>query len=960
MRTPHIAAVVLAITTLLGAGTTHALTPAPPSNGLAGPTDAVFRQGMWWNPHRNGNGWDINRVGEHVFVVWYTYDEDGAPTWYTSTGQLDGNRLQADLLSHSWQDGAAGPYEVVGELDITFPGPQVADVQWRIGEHSGERVLQPFIFAQEPVLEDHSGIWFDPSEAGYGITVQTQGETTFVVLYHYDAEGRPTWVTGTGDADGTDIALAASTGQCAWCEYRPHESTATGDAALLFETESRMRVTLQFDGTAGWDRQDVGHVMMSDPPSGRPHPDAMAQLASADALRFYFQSAFRDNRSYGQPMFCIPPIVSPAPPAPPFEGSALSETNLQEDGVDEADVVKTTWDHLFSIDHIDQPPVESVMVGEEEHQTAVQTISRYQVNPGIGNPVFDQQYRVEYPLDRYAYYSISGEGLYHHAPADAPSRLFYLGSHVEGNCTGLARSKAQVIAWETGEDADTEAEQHLQIDGEILTSRVIGNRLYLVIRYRPDFHTIAARVLPPDTLPEQFTEEEFEAIFASVSGDVLLPRVRYPNGEYRHLLGTGDILVPPQPATRLDTQLTVLSAFDLRDLDAEPVSMGIMGHLGGLYASAEAAWLAGSRPEYRIDSDGRVVRTGYRDTELHRFPITDSGFRYSGSGSIEGFLDSDPDQLAFWMSEHDGALRIMTQSRSAGDHRWGAYGQHRLSIVNTEPGPNGRLTTRAFLPNATQPDPIGKPDERIYAVRFFGERGYAVTFDVIDPLYAFDLADPDDPMLLGELEIPGFSDYLHPVSDTLLLGVGMNVAVHTDENGIEFALNQGVQVGLFNVAEAGDPKLLDLEEIGWRGSHTPVSNAHHAFTWLPADTESGRAARFVIPVSVHAPVDGQPVDDPWHSYPWQSTSALMYEIAGGSASPWLRRVANARVADPASVPDDYEYWFSAYAPDAARSVIYDDRVLFYFRGGLFSTAWGGTAFSPATGCTLCEPWASED
>ncbi|KAA9132656.1 hypothetical protein F3N42_05405 [Marinihelvus fidelis] len=941
----------------------HASGAPPPSNGLAGPADAVFRQGMWWNPERAGNGWDINRVGDRVFVVWYTYDEAGNPTWYTSTGELDGERFQGELLSHSWVNNAAGPYTVAGSLDITFPSAQVANVNWQLGEHSGERVLQPFIFATEPVMSDYSGIWYDTAEAGYGLTVQTQGDTTFTVLYHYDAEGRPTWTTGTdpasGDSAADNIVLSNSTGQCAWCENRPHESTTVGTAALQFETESNMRVSLQFDG-GDWNRQDVGHIMLSDPPSGRPHPAAMAPLASSEALRFYFSSSYRETQGYSLPIICAGPIVSPGPPPEAgFDGGPLSETNVQEQGVDEADVVKATWERLYSIDQPGRAALETVTDGEEEHDLFIQTISRYRTSPELGDPVLDGQYKVTYPPRRYPIHSLRGEGLYHHVDADDQSRLVYVGSQVEGHCYGYAHGKARIVAWDTGDDADADAAHALDIDGEIITTRVIGDTLYAMIRYRPDFHDIARRVLPPEDIKDDYTEEEFETVIEALTGDDLLPRAKYADGSTRPLLAAADILVPPVPATRLDSQLTVFSAFDLRDLDAPPVSMAIMGHMGGLYASTSAAWLAGTRWVYGVGTDGHLFRTGEQDTELHRFAITDKGFSYSGSGSIEGHLGSDPGKLSFRLSEHNGVLRVLSQSGWGDSGRWGEFGEHRLSIVDTQAGDDLLLATRAVLPNEQRPARIGKPGEQVYSVRYFGDRGYAVTYRMIDPLYALDLSDPDDPYILGDLEIPGYSDYLHPVSAELLLGVGMNASVHVDSYGNEQALIQGVQVGLFDVSDTGAPALLDQEEIGYRGSSTPVSEAHHAFTWLPADNDTDRAARFVLPVAIHGPEDGQLDDDPWHRYPWLGTGALMYEIAGGQGVPWLRRVGTATLADAGSTPEDHAYLYTNFSADSARSVIQGDRLLFYFRGGVFTSPWGGSEFTPAEGCVLCTPWSIE-
>ena len=118
------------------------------------------------------------------------------------------------------------------------------------------------------------------------------------------------------------------------------------------------------------------------------------------------------------------------------------------------------------------------------------------------------------------------------------------------------------------------------------------------------------------------------------------------------------------------------------------------------------------------------------------------------------------------------------------------------------------------------------PGERIYAVRFIGDVGYVVTFRQTDPLYTVDLADPDRPRVMGELKIPGYSAYLHPVGDDLLLGVGQEA---TDDGRV-----QGLQLSLFDVSDLARPVRLQKAQIGQRFSSSAAEWDHHAFLWWPA------------------------------------------------------------------------------------------------------------------------------
>ncbi len=116
---------------------------------------------------------------------------------------------------------------------------------------------------------------------------------------------------------------------------------------------------------------------------------------------------------------------------------------------------------------------------------------------------------------------------------------------------------------------------------------------------------------------------------------------------------------------------------------------------------------------------------------------------------------------------------------------------------------------------------LGK-GERIYAVRYIGDTGFVVTFRQVDPLYTLDLSDPQRPRVAGELKVPGYSAYLHPVADGLLLGVG--------QDATEQGRRTGVQLSLFDVSDLAKPVRLDQEALG-EGSYTEVESDHKAFLW---------------------------------------------------------------------------------------------------------------------------------
>ena len=135
--------------------------------------------------------------------------------------------------------------------------------------------------------------------------------------------------------------------------------------------------------------------------------------------------------------------------------------------------------------------------------------------------------------------------------------------------------------------------------------------------------------------------------------------------------------------------------------------------------------------------------------------------------------------------------------------------------------------------NAARPQALGKPSELLYSTRFLGDRLYAVTFKKIDPLYVVDLSSSADPKIAGAVELPGFSDYLHPLPDGLLLGFGKDAVPADNFADGQFAWYQGLQLTLFDVSNASQPRELQRVAFGKRGSDSPLLRDHHALSILP-------------------------------------------------------------------------------------------------------------------------------
>ena len=235
-----------------------------------------------------------------------------------------------------------------------------------------------------------------------------------------------------------------------------------------------------------------------------------------------------------------------------------------------------------------------------------------------------------------------------------------------------------------------------------------------------------------------------------------------------------------------------LSTVDDRPgVDAAAVMVG-MG--GSVYASADAVYVAGTS----WDSGSGPLTT------LTAFSLGDR-IEHLASGKVPGFV---PNQFAMDQAI-DGTFRIATQT--------GAWGRSAASAVHVLGREGQRFVTLGSVTGIA-------PGEDLKAVRFIGDEAFLVTFEQVDPLFVIDLADPRNPRITGELKIPGFSSYLHPMEEGRLFGIGQGDAPNTSK------------LSLFNVSDPASPTEVDAVTLGGPDGWTSSEAAwnHHAFSWFPS------------------------------------------------------------------------------------------------------------------------------
>jgi len=318
-------------------------------------------------------------------------------------------------------------------------------------------------------------------------------------------------------------------------------------------------------------------------------------------------------------------------------------------------------------------------------------------------------------------------------------------------------------------------------------------------------------VTPSATLTADAATARNKAVLASSRAKAWLPTYKLGKHAARPLLQCRDIRRPPNFSGL--GMLTVTTINLAQGLD--PVnSTAVMTDGRIVYASPTNLYVATEQWAYRplpATPQDMPVSPSLVTTQIHDFDISDpSKTTYLGSCSVPGYL------LSQWsLSDFQGVLRVVSTDTPSW---WSSDGTNNSqSYLTTFKAGGGKLNQIGQLGGLGQ-------GERVYAVRFIGNDGYVVTFKQVDPLHTIDVSDPAHPKVLGELTIPGYSAYLHPISDNLLLGVGQDVGANNEPTG--------TQISLFDVSDLAHPTRIAHASLGQGWS--AAESDHHAFLYWPA------------------------------------------------------------------------------------------------------------------------------
>lgn len=421
-----------------------------------------------------------------------------------------------------------------------------------------------------------------------------------------------------------------------------------------------------------------------------------------------------------------------------LEGAAdYSDTNVREEGVGEPDIVKTDGKRIYTASN---QQVHIVDIQKEEMKQ-LSTIK----------------------LDKECYIS---------EIFVKDDRLIVVYTQTEFKDQG-GEYGGYYLEYTVAETFDVSKPEKPKSVGKITQSgtynnmRVVGDYVYLLSNFYADAYS------------------------SRTERDMYIPSVQGKRVE------SGNILMPAFP---MGNKYTVVSAFSIKDPEKKVDNKAVFGSSGMCYVSRSNIYICESNygfydvmPLARQSGGGNENgSSSVAQTCIRKISYEDGELEAVGQTVVDGTLND-----SFSIDEYEGNLRLaVTVTQLSGNSGSLIFPNIQTEEEEQPQDSNSLYILDKNLKELSRIEGLA-PGETIYSARFMGDTGYFVTFRQVDPLFSVDLSNPKKPEIIGELKIPGFSQYLHPYGEGLLLGIGMDV----DEAGVT---TEGVKLSMFDISDPAD------------------------------------------------------------------------------------------------------------------------------------------------------------
>ncbi|MGA1875729.1 MAG: beta-propeller domain-containing protein [bacterium] len=452
--------------------------------------------------------------------------------------------------------------------------------------------------------------------------------------------------------------------------------------------------------------------------------------------------------------------------------SDYSTTNTQVTGVDESDVIKNDGAYLYLIKNKSVRIVRAYPPTEDDFME-------------VNNLTFDSDFT---PTQLYVYGDILvviGSEL---KPAE---RIYYADNNAQAAERAYympRKNFTRIYIYNIADRANVLETRTVKVEARYLQSRRVEDTLYIILNENPPYDILYKDTLDPRELLPIYHDSSFHngdegAAICDCDEIAYLPGYTEPN-------------------------YLVVMAIPLNDTSKAVGSELILGKSEQVYASVENLYITST--SYNREPWPRLpvwfswdwwwpFRSVTTNTVIYKFKLDEPSPAYTYRAKIPGRIMNQ-----FSMDEHNGNFRIASTTSSPKSNNVYVFDETMKLLGICED--------------------IGAGED-IKSVRFVGDKGYVVTIRVIDPFFVISLYNPEHPQLLGELKVPGYTEYLHPYDDTHIIGFGREVV-----NNIQ----QGMKVALYDITDPGNPTELQTEAIGYRGTTSELLTNHKALLFSQA------------------------------------------------------------------------------------------------------------------------------
>lgn len=362
----------------------------------------------------------------------------------------------------------------------------------------------------------------------------------------------------------------------------------------------------------------------------------------------------------------------------------------------------------------------------------------------------------------------------------------------------------KAIVFNIKDPSNPKEERTISIEGHIVSMRKIDGKVYVVTNQFPQYWLL--RENEDVDLRPRYKD-------STVSGENLS-------------VGYDQIHIFPESK---EGNYTIIAAFDLENPEKEAKITTYLGGGNQLYMSKENIYIALQNWNVRPLSDRSDATV---NTTIYKYAVDNLNVEFVHSTEIDGNILNQ-----FSMDEHNGYFRVVTTEGNTWDEE--------------SPSANHLFIFDDRLEKVSSIEDLAR-GERIYSARFMGDKIYMVTFKETDPLFVIDASKPEEPEVLGELKIPGFSNYLHPFDENHLIGFGHDTKVVPAKDSSEpLIFTEGVKLSLFDVSDMKNPKEKFTKIIGGRGTYSPLNHDHKALLF-----DKGKNI-FAFPINIYEETEGE-------------------------------------------------------------------------------------------------------